>query len=154
VIFLSTILISPPARPASFPFHACPSFSFLHSTFPPSLPSLLTLAELLDVSESTASAFSLVAAPIILAVLVLVMVRLAIVVVARGREGRRKAWVVAAARRMTRRRKIVEGVLLLEVDMPLATGRCEALCDEEICCVGAMMMIKLGVGGLCGFEAR
>ena len=153
MIFLSPILISPPARPASFPFHACPSFSFLHSTFPPSLPSLLTLAELLDVSESTASAFSLVAAPIILAVLVLVMVRLAIVVVARGREGRRKAWVVAAARRMTRRRKIVEGVLLLEVDMPLA-GRREAFCDEDICCMGAMMMIKLGVGGLCGFEAR
>jgi len=98
-----------------------------------------------------------VAAPIIMVVVVVVVavtVRLARVAAgARGREGRRKAWVVAAARRRTRRRKIVEGGLLLEVDMPLATGRREAFCDKDVCCVGAMMK-KVRVGGLCGFEGQ
>jgi len=99
------------------------------------------LAELLEVSKSTASAFSFVAAPITL-VVVVVMVRLASSAVeARGGEGMRKAWVVAAARRRTRTRKI-PGVFLLKVDMPLAAGRREAVCDKVVwCCDGAMMKL-------------
>jgi len=118
----------------SFPaFH--PS---LHASLP---PYVYTLAELLEVSESTASAFSFVAAPITL-VVVVVMVRLASTAVeVRGGEGMRKAWVVAAARR--RRRKI-PGVLLLEVNMPLAAGRREAVCDKVVWCCGCDgAMIKL-----------